>query len=308
MSFTIFLRATVRASLLLAAATLPLRAQAADDGFLMPKRALTVGAFYMHESWNEYWEGTLKRTNENLGTVTTQSVTLAGMYGVTERLSVVASVPYLWTHASQGPLQGMRGVQDASFAAKLRLLSTPLARHGTLSALLVGAADVPASDYSPDFLPLSIGVASRRFTGRFTVNYQSENAWFVNASAAHTWRNKVTLDRNSYFTNGQFYLSNEVAMPRVFEGALTGGFRTGHLLVPISISQHRTLGGGDIRRQDMPFASNRMNFTKVDAAVAYAPKMLRLPAMRLGVSRTITGRNVGQATTVTFGSLYTVKL
>ena len=28
-----------------------------------------------------------------------------------------------------------------------------------------------------------------------------------------------------------------------------------------SLSQQQTLGGGDIRRQDMPFVSNRMNFS-----------------------------------------------
>lgn len=306
MSYNSSARAVACASLLLAAAALPLRAQAADDGFLMPRRALTVGAMYMRDSWSEYWEGALKRTNENIGTVTTQSVTFAAMYGLGERLTVGATVPYYWTHASQGPLQGMSGLQDATFSAKYRVLSSKLAKHGTISALLVGSGAVPASDYTPDFLPMSIGVASRQFTGRFTVNYRSESVWFLNATAAHTWRNKVTLDRSSYYTDGQFVLSNEVAMPRVFEGALTGGFRTGHLMVPLSISQHRTLGGGDIRRQDMPFASNRMNFTKIDGAIAYAPTSLRLPALRLGVARVLTGRNVGQSTTVTVGSLYTV--
>jgi hypothetical protein len=33
--------------------------------------------------------------------------------------------------------------------------------------------------------------------------------------------------------------------------------------VPITFSQQTTLGGGDIRRQDMPFVSNRMNLSRI---------------------------------------------
>src|SRR6478672_11528749 len=60
-------------------------AQSMDDGWMMPKRTLTVGVVYSHDSWDQYWEGTLKRTNGNIGTLTTQSTTLVGAYGVTER-------------------------------------------------------------------------------------------------------------------------------------------------------------------------------------------------------------------------------
>ena len=35
------------------------------------------------------------------------------------------------------------------------------------------------------------------------------------------------------------------------------------------LSQQQTLGGGDIRRQDMPFVSNRMDFSRVGAMVMY---------------------------------------
>jgi hypothetical protein len=41
------------------------------------------------------------------------------------------------------------------------------------------------------------------------------------------------------------------------------------LMTAVSVSQQRTLGGGDIRRRDMPFVSNRMNFSKARAMVVY---------------------------------------
>src|SRR4026207_2000328 len=97
---------------------------------LWPRRALRTGLLYARDSWSNYWEGGLKRDNENIGTVTTQSVTWMAAYGVTDRLSVMAALPYVWTHASQGPLHGMRGLQDVTFAAKYRLLSTPFTDRG----------------------------------------------------------------------------------------------------------------------------------------------------------------------------------
>lgn len=295
----------LRTVLLVALCATPLAAQTIDDGFLMSKGVLTAGVMYSHDSWDEYWEGGRKRSNDNIGTLTTQSVMLAGHYGVTDRLSVIAMMPYVWTRSTQGTMHGLRGFQDLTVAAKYRLLATPFTTRGTLSAFVGGAAGVPLTDYTPDFQPFSIGSSSRRFSGRFTLAFESPQAWFISGSAAHTWRNKVTLDRQAYYTDGQLYLTNEVWMPRVIDYGLSAGYRKGRLYIPVSVSEQRTLGGGDIRRQDMPFVSNRMNYTKVDAFVMYALNIPKVPAMRLGASHTLSGRNVGQSTTVTAGFFHT---
>src|SRR5207249_9830161 len=89
-------------------------------------------------------------------------------------------------------------------------------------------------------------------------------------SAAYTWRTKVTLDRPAYYTNGQLYLSNQVAMPNVVDYTVTAGYEHGRLCIPISLSQQRTEGGGDIRRQAMPFVSNRRAWVRVDGRVIYS--------------------------------------
>lgn len=285
-----------------------LRAQTVEDGLLMPRGALATGLLYAHDGWSEYWEGTLKRDNGNIGTVTTQTVSWVAGYGVTDRLSIIATVPYVRTHATQGPLHGMEGLQDIALAVKYQLISTPLTDRGTLRAMVVGAAGVPASNYVPDFLPLSIGLASRQLSGRFTLNFQAHAGWFVTGSAAHTWRSKVTLDRPAYYTDGQLYLSNEVAMPDVVDYTVSAGFQRGRLCVPISLSQQRTLGGGDIRRQDMPFVSNRMDFVRLGGLVMYTLPAPRELGIRLGLSRIVSGRNVGQATTLQSGLFYTLHL
>ena len=284
------------------------QAQAIDDALLLPGRALSAGVLYSHDSWSQYWEGDLERTNGNIGTLTTRSVTWMAGYGVTDRLSVMALLPYVWTRASQGTLQGLHGIQDFTLAAKYRLLATPLTDRGTLRVMAVAVAGIPASNYVPDFLPLSIGLASRRFSGRFTLNFQAYRGWFLTGSAGYTWRAKVTLDRPAYYTNGQLYLSNEVAMPDVFEYTVWAGYVRGRLCIPLSLSQQRTLGGGDIRRQDMPFVSNEMDWVKVGGAVMYTLPGPRELGIRLGASWTVSGRNVGQATTLTSGLFYTFHL
>ena len=94
------------------------RAQTIDDGVMMAKGELFAGALYTHDQWDQYWEGGLKRDNGNIGTLTTESNTVVGVYGITDRLNLLSNVPYIWTEASQGVLHGMNGVQDLSIAAK----------------------------------------------------------------------------------------------------------------------------------------------------------------------------------------------
>ena len=294
--------------LIIAIGAVPLRAQTVDDGLLVPRRALMTGFLYAHESWTNYWEGSLNRDNGNVGTVTTQSARWVAGYGVTDRLSVIAMLPYVWTHASQGPLHGMEGVQDFTLAAKFRLLETPWTDHGTLRAIVVGSAGIPASNYTPDFLPLSIGQASRQFSGRFTLNYKAHRGWFINGSTAYTWRATVTLDRPAYYTNGQLFLSDEVDMPNVFDYTVSAGYQGGRLFIPIGFSQQLTLGGGDIRRQDMPFVSNRMDFVRIEGGLMYALRAPKELALRVGANHVVSGRNVGEATTLMAGVFYTFHL
>jgi hypothetical protein len=200
----------------------------------------------------------------------------------------------------------MSGTQDLMLAAKYQILATPLTERGTLRAMIVGAAGIPASNYTPDFQPLSIGLASKQLSGRFSLNFQAHEGWFLNGSAAYTWRANVKLDRPAYYTNGQLYLTNEVAMPDVVDYGISAGFQQGRLCIPVSFSQHRTLGGSDIRRQDMPFVSNRMDFAKIDGMVMYTLPAPRDMGIRFGTSRIVSGRNVGQTTAVTGGVFYTL--
>ncbi len=281
-------------------------AQTIDDGIMLADKTLCAGALYSHDSWDQYWEGSLERVNGNIGTVTTQSLTMAANYGVTSWFDAIVNVPYIWTNASKGVLHGQAGFQDLALAAKFKAISLPLGNHGALRAIGVLYGTIPMTDYTPDLQPLSLGANSKTISGRGTLNYLDQRGLYVNGTAAYTFRGNVTLDRPFYFTNNQLYLSNEVAMPNQFNYATSVGYRKNNLEITGNFSQQQTRGGGDIRPQDTPFVSNRVNYSKAGATFKIpVPKLKNLQYWFL-YSNTFKGRNVGQSNTITTGLMYTL--
>ena len=96
---------------LLVAVVVPPRAahaQSLEDAELL-NRATHATVMYGHDAWNAYWEGSLKRSNDNVGTVSTSGVTWTAAYGVNDA-SRCSLAPYVWTDASQGVLRRKRDV------------------------------------------------------------------------------------------------------------------------------------------------------------------------------------------------------
>jgi hypothetical protein len=280
------------------------KAQTFTDGLMMNNKDLCTGFIYSNDSWKNYWEGSLKRDNGNIGTLTTKSVAWMGAYGVTDKINVIAMVPYVWTHATKGTMQGMQGLQDLTIGAKYNFFKKAIG-SSEFSNFLVGSFSAPLSDYTPDYLPLSIGLASKRLSGRFTTNYKLSSGWYATGNIGYTWRSNITLDRPAYFTDGVQTFSDEVWMPNVFDYSFNVGYLKNGFQAFVAYTQQTTLGGGDIRRQDMPFASNRMNFSRVDVTAKYfIPKINNL-AVWAGLGYTVAGRNVGQSTSYIAGILYT---
>jgi hypothetical protein len=282
----------------------PAAAQTIDDGIMMTARSLQAGGIYTRDSWEDYWEGGLKRVNGNVGTVTTQSATWAATYGLTDRITVVGSLPFVWTNPSQGVLEGQEGFQDLTIGGKYAFLERGSAKRGMLRAIAALSGSLPLSDYNPDFAPLSIGTQSRRLTGRLTLNYQMMRGWYVNGSTSYTRRSDVTLDRPYYYTDGHLFLTNEVEMPKVADFEISFGYLKHDLNTNFTFAQQSTRGGGDIRRQDMPFLSNRVNVSRVGGMAMYPVPKLRTVAFYLSGGYNVTGRNVGQSSAFAAGLLY----
>jgi hypothetical protein len=295
------------ARILILAAMLPcLRAQTIEDGIMLHKNEICSGTLYTHDAWDHYWEGTTNRTNGNLGTVTTQTMDFTANYGVFSRLDVIGTVPYVWTQASQGVLHGQEGFQDLTLAVKYEMIRWRFKEFGTVRFFPVVSGSIPMGNYDPDFQPMSIGLHSKTIAPRATLNFQGLGGVYVNGSAAYVFRGNVTLDRNYYYTDGQIYLSNQVAMPNQFEYVVSAGYRAHGVMVVGNYEEQQTRGGGDIRPQDQPFVSNRMNFSKAGASAVVPVPLPWVHGLQywFTYSNTFDGRNVGQSTTFTSGLMY----
>lgn len=290
---------------LVASLSVSLQGQTIDDAIMLGGRELQTGNLFSYDSWDHYWEGTVRRTNGNIGQITTKANVWTANYGLADRLNVIAMVPYVWTSASQGVLHGIQGFQDLTLAAKWNFLDKPWGTYGALRAFLVVSGGLPMTDYNPELLPLSIGMGSTRVSWRGTLNFQSNPGWFLTSTTAYTWRSQVDLDRPYFFTDGEFVMSDEVDMPNVLDTTASAGYMKRGLMTAVSFTKQNTLGGGDIRRQDVPFVSNRMDFFRIGAMVMHPVPKLQPLAFEFALAHTFDGRNVGEATTFTAGLLYT---
>lgn len=285
--------------------TFQLHAQTDMDGIMMFKNNLCSGLMYGHSSWTNYWEGTTKRDNANLGRVSTTSYALMENYGITNHLNVLIGLPYIQTKASGGQMRGMKGLQDLSLWIKWQPVQKQVGK-GVFSLFALGGYSFPASDYTPDFLPLSIGLGSKNLSFRGMVDYQLGD-WFATASATYIRRNNISIDRPAYYTTEMHY-TNEVKMPDAAQYNVRAGLRNGRWIAEAVASNWITLGGFDITKNNMPFPSNKMNATSIGAHFKYETTILMGLSFIGGVDHTIAGRNVGRSTGFEAGVFYAFNL
>ena len=270
------------------------------DGLMMQKNFFCVGPTAGYSSWKNYWEGTLKRENLNMGRVSTTNFMLMGNYGITNKLNVLFGLPYVKTKTSAGNMAGQKGLQDLSLFVKWVACQKHIAK-GHLKTMLIGGYATPVSDYTADFLPLSIGLHSKNVNLRVMADYQRNN-WFVTASYTYIARSNVVIDRSTYYTTEMHY-SNEVKMPDASQFNFRIGYRSEVLIAEAIFNKWTTLGGFDIPRNGMPFVSNKMNATGIGLNVKYETPLDGLSVVANGTT-TVAGRNVGQATGFNAGVFY----
>lgn len=280
-------------------------AQTESDALMIPKNYLCSGAFFTHSSWSSYWEGTFRRTNGNLGTVSTNTYSLMANYGITNRLNVLVSVPYVTTHASAGTLEGQSGFQDLMLSLKYVAIKTKY-EHSQFRLITTLSGALPISNYEADFMPMSIGGHSRSLMGRVTADYQYAHV-FITGSGAYIYRDNIAIDRNSYYTTSMHY-TNQVYMPDQAQLSLRTGLRTRALIAEVVAEHMVTLGGFDIRKNDMPFPSNRMNSNTVGLNFKYSSTLVRGLELSAGGDYVISGRNAGQSRVFHAGLYYLANL
>lgn len=278
-------------------------AQTEIDGIMMSEKQLCTGAVYQYSAWNNYWEGNFKRDNQNLGTVSNNNISVNANYGLSDKLNVIVSLPYITTKASAGTLKGQNGLQDFSATVKYMPIEKTIG-GATYSLYTIAGISIPTTNYVADFLPLSIGSQSRTGTFRLMGDYQRGH-FFTTLSGAYLKRAKITIDRNAYFTTEMVY-SSEVVMPDVINVNFRMGYRSNRLIAEAIVDNQVTQGGFDITKNNMPFPSNTMNALRIGMHTKYTfPKKETLSIVG-GFNRVLDGRNVGQTNAVYAGLFYII--
>ncbi len=272
-------------------------AQMPTDAIYMPKKSVCIAGLYGHSSWNNYWEGTRKRENFNIGTHTAQSVSIMPAIGITNRVNLLLNLPYVQTSTSAGNLMGQRGIQDLSAWVKANL-----AEYKGFSVHGIVGGSMPMSRYVADFLPMSIGSGSRTAMGRLLLHYKHvPTGLYVTTYASYIWRSNIRVDRDSHFTNGRYWNTNEMMIPNMYDAAARIGVLRKKWQTEVFVERMAGLSGDDIRRNDMPYPTNNMQATQVGWYGKFQPRSLGVNARAAYVT---DGRNMGQSTSLTVGVLY----
>ena len=276
-------------------------AQTDADGIMMGKNLYCLGVMGATSSWTNYWEGTLLRTNDNIGRVRTNMIGPMGSLGITKNLNLLFSLPYISTRASAGQLKGFNGMQDISVWVKYRALRIKK-NSSSFSIFTIAGINTPTNNYVKDYLPLSIGLGSSNLTLRGMVDYQYKN-WFATASGSMVMRSNIKIDRQVYYTTQMIY-SNQVEMPNVSQFNVRTGFRNKEIVAEVVYDQWTTLGGFDITKNNMPFPSNKMNQSRIGFNGKYEPAKWKGLSLTSAVFMTTAGRNMGKSNAVQFGAFY----
>jgi hypothetical protein len=279
-------------------------AQLPTDALMMDKGQICLAALYSNDTWDEYWEGTLKRTNGNIGTLTRQTVLPMFTLGITDRINVTAALPWIQTKASGGQMRGSSGFQDLGLWVKATALEELLGTSVFTIHTVVGLA-VPTSNYLEDYVPFSIGLGCPDLSLRGTLQYRMDMGMYVRGSAAYMIRGNAKIERDYYYTTHGVY-SDEVDMPNAvtYAGTLGWWLLGNTLQVEATYDAFNTLGGFDMRRQDVGFPSNNMEFTRIGAFIHYYLPFLPGMGIIAQGNQILTGRNIGMSTAFTAGISY----
>lgn len=287
------------ATLLLVCFAFIAKSQMPHDAIYMPKRTYCIGLIGSQSTWESYWEGSLKRENLNIGTHTTQSINLMASVGITDKLNLIVSVPYISTQTSAGNLMGQKGIQDLSGWLKYKILD----KNGlSLNAVIGGS--IPVGNYVPDFLPMSIGIQAKSITSRLVANYQLKSGFYFQGHASYTYRSTIKIDRDAYQASNKVYNTNIVNIPNTTDSRASVGYYRAGKQIEAFIEQFNCIGGDNIRRNDMPFPTNKMQSTIIGAYAKYQPKNIGINA-RFGYSH--SGLNIGNSTSYSVGILCQIK-
>ena len=262
-------------------------AQSLADGFMKGKGHGSLVLSYSWEQYDEFFFGTEQRPAPPPfgGKITTQSVSLYGIYGLTDNLDIIVNLPFIAARGANeepdAPNQNVDGLQDVFLFLKWRPLYVET-ESGSFSFLGAAGFATPLSDYEANAV-LSIGNQSTRVDARLMTQYFMNNGFFIDLQAGYSLR------------------SNNVPNATMLGGKI--GYAGRNFYVDLwSETQISDSSAPDITPGEVPFNETRVNYTQIGIS-GYVPLTSGL-GISAGVGRYVSGRNVGLASRVSGGVVY----
>jgi hypothetical protein len=286
----------------------PLYAQTPWDEVMMGKGEICTALIYEHSSWSQYWEGGYLRENANIGTFTRQMGMPMVAMGLTKRINLIATLPYISTKASGGTQAGQSGFQDLSVSVKIDWLQKQIG-NGRLLFLTNAHFSTPVGSYLSDYMPFSLGAGAPEIGMRGIGGYKLDNGLVFRAAFAYLWRGQTEIERNYYYQDGSVY-SPFMNVPHAlnFHGAIGYWAFDNRLRMEATYMSLNCLTGDDIRSYNRPQPTNKMEGSQIGAWFQYFIKSDQGLGALAYVNQTISGRNIGKATTVGLGLTYQFKV
>ncbi len=279
-------------------------AQTSLDALMMPKGEICIAVLYEDAKWDRYWEGSFLRNNANVGTFTRKSIQPMFVGGITDKVNVIVSLPYVSTSATGGQMAGVDGIQDFGISLKAQLIE----RNFEKSKLMLFSNlsfSTPASNYLSDYLPFSLGFGARELGIRAIGQYELEKGLYLRASASYLHRGTTKAERNFYYQDGAFYTSIMDVPDAVHaQVALGSWFLEKRLRVEASLTSLRCSSGDDIRIYNSPQPTNKVDFDRVEGFAQYYFKDIKGLGVIGYYNHMFSGRNMGQFSSYGLGLTY----
>jgi hypothetical protein len=279
-------------------------AQTPMDGLMMAKGEICIAVAYEDASWDHYWEGTYLRTNANIGTFNRKMIMPMIVGGITERLNVIVSLPYIKTSATGGQLAGVEGIQDLGISLKAKLIDQRMDKGRWMLFSNLNFS-TPASNYLSDYMPFSLGFGANELGLRAIGQYELNKGPYVRASVAYLIRGATEAERDYYYQDGSYYTAT-MDVPNALNGqvALGSWFLDKKLRVEATLTMTTSSSGDDIRAYNSPQPTNKVDFDQVGGFAQYYLKKGGGFGFLAYYNHMYSGRNMGQFSGYGLGLTY----
>jgi len=252
------------------APTLP--AHALDlNGFFPAKGQTDIAISYTTESYDHFYRGTVKRPNPPfLGKVTNKTTTLWARHGLTDRLALIANLPYVDSSGDGTDHLSETSLQDLTAMLEFKAFESGSSVRNRVVVAVGGRT--PASDYIGDS-PVSIGDHST--DELFRLVYQLEAGRF-------------------YFSQQVGYDLRSGDVPDGYPVYTEAGYTVGRVTVNGFYQRYFADGGSDIGDPGFTFTGNKDELQRVGAKLF--ARVTRPVGVFVAGFTTLDGRNTGYTT------------